>query len=364
MREQVGNSSFVPPKSQIVPVTPHVYTGDSRATQCFVALTTVTWPHYHCRMKFGKLELDPAVNPAVLDTVTWDPEQACADSRLRGAASTGSRSARPSRKEVHCPVTSPASCIADRGPSEERHVYSLCPAVGRPARFRRDRAERRPSRRTAARDPSERRRAAGGLRCRRRHRPQVRPDDPAGQGTSGDGGRAATGDRHADVHVGLAGHLAGDGRGQVRRQCDPELGARAEPARGRAGGPAAAEQLPVRLRHARRRAHRQHVRGALGGRRDRGAEERTRSPTTGRMRTISRSDAARADWSGPSASSTPPATTRSSRSMCRTSWITHWRRRTQLAQQVRAALDVVAELSAYIKSRQGRCSLRSGAEHR
>ncbi len=27
-------------------------------------------------MRFGKLEIDPAVNPAVLDTVTWDPERA------------------------------------------------------------------------------------------------------------------------------------------------------------------------------------------------------------------------------------------------------------------------------------------------
>src|SRR5512147_1884994 len=27
-------------------------------------------------MKFGNLEIDPAVNPAVLDTVTWDPERA------------------------------------------------------------------------------------------------------------------------------------------------------------------------------------------------------------------------------------------------------------------------------------------------
>jgi len=31
---------------------------------------------YHCCMRFGKLEIDPAVNPAVLDTVTWDPDQA------------------------------------------------------------------------------------------------------------------------------------------------------------------------------------------------------------------------------------------------------------------------------------------------
>ena len=28
-------------------------------------------------MQFGKLELDPAVNPAVLDTATWDPVQVC-----------------------------------------------------------------------------------------------------------------------------------------------------------------------------------------------------------------------------------------------------------------------------------------------
>ena len=27
-------------------------------------------------MKFGKLEIDPAVNPAVLDTATWDAERA------------------------------------------------------------------------------------------------------------------------------------------------------------------------------------------------------------------------------------------------------------------------------------------------
>jgi hypothetical protein len=32
--------------------------------------------HYHCRMRFGQLEIDPAVNPAVLDTATWDPVQA------------------------------------------------------------------------------------------------------------------------------------------------------------------------------------------------------------------------------------------------------------------------------------------------
>jgi hypothetical protein len=31
---------------------------------------------YHHRMKFGKLEIDPVVNPAVLDTVTWDADQA------------------------------------------------------------------------------------------------------------------------------------------------------------------------------------------------------------------------------------------------------------------------------------------------
>jgi len=28
-------------------------------------------------MRFGKLEIDPAVNPAVLDTATWDPQRAC-----------------------------------------------------------------------------------------------------------------------------------------------------------------------------------------------------------------------------------------------------------------------------------------------
>ncbi len=28
-------------------------------------------------MRFGQLDIDPAVNPAVLDTVTWDPVQAC-----------------------------------------------------------------------------------------------------------------------------------------------------------------------------------------------------------------------------------------------------------------------------------------------
>jgi len=33
--------------------------------------------HYYCSMRFGKLEIDPAVNPAVLGTVTWDPKQAC-----------------------------------------------------------------------------------------------------------------------------------------------------------------------------------------------------------------------------------------------------------------------------------------------
>jgi hypothetical protein len=27
-------------------------------------------------MKFGKLEINPAKNPAILDTVTWDPEEA------------------------------------------------------------------------------------------------------------------------------------------------------------------------------------------------------------------------------------------------------------------------------------------------
>ena len=28
------------------------------------------------KMKFGKLEIDPAKNPAVLDSATWDPEKA------------------------------------------------------------------------------------------------------------------------------------------------------------------------------------------------------------------------------------------------------------------------------------------------
>ncbi len=37
-------------------------------------------------MRFGELEIDPAVNPAVLDTVTWDPERAL---RIAGSVETG-----------------------------------------------------------------------------------------------------------------------------------------------------------------------------------------------------------------------------------------------------------------------------------
>ena len=37
-------------------------------------------------MRFGQLDIDPAVNPAVLDTLTWDPERAC---RILGSIPTG-----------------------------------------------------------------------------------------------------------------------------------------------------------------------------------------------------------------------------------------------------------------------------------
>ena len=66
--------------------------------------------HYHGSMQFGKLELDPAVNPAVLDTVTWDPRKSAgwwAPSRC----STGVGSIEPLPRIVPCRAMIVAWCI-------------------------------------------------------------------------------------------------------------------------------------------------------------------------------------------------------------------------------------------------------------
>ena len=247
----------------------------------FLALTDMTVRRRlpslgHRTMRFGNIEIDPAVNPAILDTVTWDPRTGVANCRLRGSRRIGSRSAgllvgptsRAGPCILHglsrllCPARA-AACTSWLG----------CPTVSMSCDW--------PSTRTPGClgdplhvMPLDDGCASGSVRRR------CRCDSPLSSArcdrTKGPGrwGPCPAGDRHADVHVGLAGDLAGDGRGRIRGQRHPELRAGAEPAGGCAGGPAAAEQLPVRLRDARRRTHRQHVRGALGGRRDRGAEDR------------------------------------------------------------------------------------------
>ncbi|MCJ7675384.1 MAG: hypothetical protein MUO33_09560, partial [Sedimentisphaerales bacterium] len=65
-------------------------------------------------MKFGAIEIDPAKNPAILDTATWDPKGACdilrqLDERFWQSTYLAPRSTRGFPVNEHC-VPYAASC--------------------------------------------------------------------------------------------------------------------------------------------------------------------------------------------------------------------------------------------------------------
>ena len=262
------------------------------------------------RMRFGRLEINPALSPGVLDTATWDRAAAWA---AIGAAEDGYWPvlAEAARSGAELPVTAD---LAPHAPSCVWHEDTLCclagladgqqvflavgpglddAILGEPAgrKVLPERTTTTPSaighQQSAilALYPTD----AAVIDRFFRH---LAPD----KGPRGAGAGAAARHRHAHDHGGVARDLAGHGEGRLRGQRHPEFRARAELPGDAARGPAGREEHRLRFRDHRDRLHRQLVRGAVGGGRARRAQARRTAPLRRRRRP--HPGEARGRWAG------------------------------------------------------------------
>ena len=218
-------------------------------------------------MFFGKLDIEPSINPAVLDTATWDLE----------AARRGIIEGQEYWSSVHDNAVhgKPLENSAGRGP-----VVSTIIEHGMQAFFLAELNDgqkvflqtgtpdgARPLGEPFFQLPL----GAGKLLAAystdaRTHR-QVLPPAEAGKRSASTRPRSAARDRHAHDHQGMAGNIRGNGPQAVRREHHPELGPRAQSPRGSEERQGTGAQLCQRFWHDRERVHGKHIRRALGCRR-------------------------------------------------------------------------------------------------